>query len=437
MPRSTPTATAVRLARFVAALALLAGSVATPAAAETGTDEAAAEIDLGYDAGFDFEALGVLSNAWRLGRIYFEESLVAARGLDAAVADFLAAPGPDTLAAARKAWTVARTPYLRTEVFRFIVPQVAKWEGRVNAWPLDEGLIDYTASPLPEGENPLANANLVASPELLIDGRRLDARVLDQGILDALSEAGGGAAAEKNVTTGYHAIEFMLWGQDLNGTARGAGERPWTDFAADPASCTGGHCDRRRAFLALVSERLIADLEEMVALWQPGAEITAAILGGDPHDFVEAIVDGTAEFIQVELAGERMRLALTLHDPEEEHDCFSDQTHRSHYYNLDGVISLFTGAYHPSPGLPADMVASHRAELPGGTHVLDLYADGDAVKETLARAEAALVAMHEAAEDGATFDTLIAEGDTEGNQVVKTAISQLLLFSFGLQELAS
>lgn len=418
--------------------AVLLMTTAVPAlSSDTGQFVEQEELEVGYDAGFDFEALGVMGNAWRLGKIYYEESLIGAQLLDAAVDALLAEPGPQTLAAARDAWTVARTPYLRTEVFRFILPQVAAWEGRVNAWPLDEGLIDYTASPLPAGENPLANANLIASPELLVDGQTLDASTLDQGILDVLMEAGGGEAAEKNVTTGYHAIEFMLWGQDLNGTEPGAGERPWTDFARDPETCTNGNCERRGAFLKLVSERLIADLEEMVALWQPGAEITAAVLGSEPHDFIETMLIGTAEFIQVELAGERMRLALTLHDPEEEHDCFSDQTHRSHYFNLDGVLALFSGTYYPSPGLPADIVDKHEVQLPGGTHVLDLYKNGASAKQPMLSAEEALTAMLDAAESGATFDTLIAEGDAEGNQVVKTAISELLLFSFELQGLTS
>lgn len=31
---------------------------------------------------------------------------------------------------------------------------------------------------------------------------------------------------QANVATGYHAIEFLLWGQDLNGTNPGAGNRP-------------------------------------------------------------------------------------------------------------------------------------------------------------------------------------------------------------------
>ncbi len=200
---------------ILAALVVLATAVWGQVSATAGASEPYAEIEaleVGYDEGFDFEALGVMGTTWRLGMTYYQESLFGAQLLDEAIDAFLAAPGPETL---------ARTPYLRTEVFRFVLPQVAAWEGRVNAWPLDEGLVDYVASPLDDSENPLANANLIASTELLVDGQTLDASVLTQDLLDVLSEAGGGGNAEKNVTAGYHAIEFMLWGQDLNGTAPG------------------------------------------------------------------------------------------------------------------------------------------------------------------------------------------------------------------------
>lgn len=392
-------------------------------------------LDPGYDAGFDFEALGIMGTTWRLGFTYYKESLLGAQLLDAAIDSLLADPGPANLERARAAWSVARTPYLRTEVFRFILPQVAAWEGRVNAWPLDEGLIDYVDAPLDDRDNPLANANLVASKELMVNGRPLDATVLSQGVLDSLSEAGGGAAAGKNVTTGYHAIEFMLWGQDLHGTAPGAGQRPWTDFASDSSQCTNGHCERRRAYLKLVSERLVADLDEMVAMWKPGGSVTVAILSGEPHEFIERMVTGTAEFIQVELAGERMRLALTLRDPEEEHDCFSDQTHRSHYYNFEGIEAIFLGDYLPTEGLPADVVSLHDRGLVGAGEVLDLYRDPAAAKEAMAAARESLEAIKALGESGAPFDTLIAEDNPEGNQAVQQAISQLLLFSFALQAL--
>ena len=34
-----------------------------------------------------------------------------------------------------------------------------------------------------------------------------------------------------------------------------------------------------------------------------------------------------------------------LNDPEEEHDCFSDNTHNSHYYDGLGIQNVYLGDY--------------------------------------------------------------------------------------------
>ena len=65
---------------------------------------------------------------------------------------------------------------------------------------------------------------MIANPQLRIgpdDGRRHDDHARS-----CWRQAAGGADVETNVATGYHAIEFLLWGQDLNGTGPGAGNRP-------------------------------------------------------------------------------------------------------------------------------------------------------------------------------------------------------------------
>ncbi len=141
-----------------------------------------------------------------------------------------------------------------------------------------------------------------------------------------LHEADG---VEANVASGYHAIEFLLWGQDLNGTGPGAGARPYTDFAQGDG-CTGGNCDRRAAYLAAATELLVSDLEYMAAAWAPGGAGRAAVTA-DPQAGVLAMLTGMGSLSYGEQAGERMKLGLMLNDPEEEHDCFSDNTHNSHY----------------------------------------------------------------------------------------------------------
>lgn len=163
-------------------------------------------------------------------------SLAGAERLEIAVKDLVQNPGEETLQKARAAWLQARVPYQQTEAYRFGNPVVDDWEGKVNAWPLDEGLIDYVdASYGTENDtNSLYVANVIANPTISIDGREVDAsRLTPEFLASSLQEAGG---IEANVATGYHAIEFLLWGQDLNGTGPGAGERPWTDFSQD--QCT-------------------------------------------------------------------------------------------------------------------------------------------------------------------------------------------------------
>src|SRR4051812_2459060 len=51
-----------------------------------------------------------------------------------------------------------------------------------------------------------------------------------------------------------------------------------------------------------------------------------------------------------ELAGERMKLGLILHDPEEEQDCFSDNTHNEHYYDELGMTEVWRARYTRTDG---------------------------------------------------------------------------------------
>ena len=160
----------------------------------------------------------------------------------------------DRQAVARQRWTPRATPgrrraspTSRPRSIRFGNPIVDDWEGRVNAWPLDEGLIDYVDAGYgtESDENTLYTANVIANPSIEINGEKVDAtKITPEFLSGTLQEAGD---IEANVATGYHAIEFLLWGQDLNGTGPGAGNRPYTDY--DTANCTGGNCDRRAAYL--------------------------------------------------------------------------------------------------------------------------------------------------------------------------------------------
>jgi putative iron-regulated protein len=120
----------------------------------------------------------------------YQDALAGARQLATAIDGLAARPTDTTLAAARNAWTAARVPYMQTEVYRFGNPVVDAWEGRVNAWPLDEGLIDYVDASY--GSDFDANAwyaaNVIANPQLRVGGRQIDASMALLADLGALDE---------------------------------------------------------------------------------------------------------------------------------------------------------------------------------------------------------------------------------------------------------
>ncbi len=340
-----------------------------------------------------------------------------ARALSAAVDRLLAAPSEAALADARAAWIAARIPYQQTEAFRFGNPIVDDWEGRVNAWPLDEGLIDYVdAGYAGSDENPYAQVNVIANPRFSLSGGEVDATVIDAALLrETLHEAD---AVESNVATGWHAVEFLLWGQDLNGTGPGAGDRPYTDFAVG-AACTGGNCDRRGAYLRVATDLLVEDLSWMADQWAAGGAARDAVTA-DADAGLAALFTGLGSLSYGELAGERMKLGLMLNDPEEEHDCFSDNTHASHLDNAVGMRSIYLGRYVRPDGTAV-----------AGPSAADLVAAVDPETDARLRARldasvAALQAMADAAEGGMAYDMMLAPGNDAGAALITAAVDALV-----------
>ncbi len=347
----------------------------------------------------------------------YEDALASAKALDAATDALIANPSDATLAAARKAWIDARPSYQQTEAFRFGNPVVDAWEGRVNAWPLDEGLIDYVDADYgtESDENGLYTANVIANPRIMIDGKQIDASKITPDFLKyTLQEAGG---IEANVATGYHAIEFLLWGQDLNGTGPGAGNRPHTDYS------TAAHADRRAQYLDAATDLLVTDLEDMVADWQEGGAAREALAEAG----LPAILTGMGSLSFGELAGERMKLGLLLHDPEEEHDCFSDNTYNSHLYDAVGIRNVYLGHYKRDDGSAisgpsiSELVASRDKALDSEIRAL--------LDDTVTRMET----MRDRGETVEKYDQMIAEGNTAGNAVVEAAIDGLIAQTRGIE----
>jgi len=359
----------------------------------------------------------VVSTYADIGAATFGDALTSARALQAAVDKLIATPSEAALAEARDAWRVARAPYQQSEVFRFGNPIVDEWEGRVNSWPLDEGLIDYVdASYAESGENPLAMLNVIASPAIEIAGEAVDASLITPGLI--ATKLHGADGLDANVASGYHAIEFLLWGQDLNGTDAGAGNRPFTDFVTG-ADCTGGNCDRRVAYLQAATDLLVSDLEEMAKAWEADGAARAAV-EADPNAGLLAILTGMGSLSYRELAGERMKLGLLLNDPEEEQDCFSDNTYNSHYYDGIGMQNVYLGSYQRLDG-----------SMVSGPALADLVAVKDATVDADLRAKldatvAALGAIKTAAEGGMAYDQMLAPGNAEGEALITAGVDALV-----------
>lgn len=373
----------------------------------------------------DSSAEAVVQHYADIAAAKFEDSLTTAKSLDAAIKALLAEPSQATLDAARAAWLAARVPYQQSEVYRFGNAIVDDWEGRVNAWPLDEGLIDYVDADYgtESDSNALYSANVIANAEFIVDGEKIDATEITPELLaNSLQEAGG---IEANVATGYHAIEFLLWGQDLNGNDAGAGNRPYTDYSLD--ACTNGNCDRRRAYLNAASELLVADLEEMLTNWQTnGAARTE--LAADPSAGLRAILTGMGSLSYGELAGERMKLGLLLGDPEEEHDCFSDNTHNSHFYDALGIQNVYLGTYTRVDGTTLSGPALSQ---------LVSAKNADVDSELTAKLNATIAAMQAMvarAEQGEAYDQMIATGNEEGNAIVQAAIDALVAQTSSIEQ---
>ncbi|MEX3011330.1 imelysin family protein [Hoeflea sp. TYP-13] len=366
----------------------------------------------------EVDGKAVLETYANIAQANYSDALTTAKTLEVAIGALVADPSEETLKAARTAWKAARIPYQQTEAFRFGNPIVDDWEGRVNAWPLDEGLIDYVDSSYGSDSdlNELYTANIIGNGKVKVNGKAIDASVITPKFLSGeLHEAGD---VEANVATGYHAIEFLLWGQDLNGTGPGAGNRPYTDY--DPNNCTGGNCQRRAEYLAAAANLLVDDLEEMVANWETGGEARKAVMEGDVRQGIVTILTGMGSLSYGELAGERMKLGLLLHDPEEEHDCFSDLTHVSHLYDSIGIRNVYEGSYTRTDGSVvkgpsvSDMVQAAKPEV------------DKELRAKIGATVAAMTAIADAAEKGEAYDQQIAEGNGTGNARVQEAIDALV-----------
>jgi len=354
----------------------------------------------------DVTVQDVKENYTTIALASFSDSLNTAKKLKLAVDAFVANPTEASFKSTKEAWLNSRVPYGQTEVFRFGNPNVDDWEGQVNAWPLDEGLIDYVASSYEhEDGNEFAAANVVAGKEKI-----------DIALLESFHEKGG---SEANVATGYHAIEFLLWGQDLNKDPKAAGTRSHTDYVKG-AACTNGNCERRGEYLQVASQLLINNLQDMVADWQPEkANYRKEFMELNDGEALRRMLFGMGSLSLGELAGERINVALLAHSQEDEHSCFSDNTHTDIAENARGIKNIFTGHYKKVDG--TEIKGASLAKLVA----LKDQALSDALTTKLNSTESSIDLIVKAAESGEHFDQQISSGNEKGNARIKAAIEAL------------
>jgi putative iron-regulated protein len=339
----------------------------------------------------------VLAHYGALVHAGYEDSLSATRDMQQAIDAFIAAPSEQGLQEARKRWLAAREWYGQTEAFRFYggpIDDEDGPEGQINAWPLDEAYVDAVKE--------RTNSGIVNNPKATIT----------KEFLASQNEKGG----EENISTGWHAIEFLLWGQDLSAT--GPGNRPYTDFVDGKSKNAG----RRRLYLKTVTDLLVDDLESLVQAWAPTSDNYRKAFVADPANLAK-VFTGIGVLSRGELAGERIEVALDTRSQEDEHSCFSDNTHRDIVANARGIRNVWRGEYKRLDG-----------SLLSGASLRQLVAAKN--KDAAARVDSDMDASVKSAETIPTpFDRAIAADDA-GRPIVQATVDRLKHQAEGLVDAA-
>jgi len=276
---------------------------------------------------------GVIENYTNIVYKNYQDAQTDAESLKNAIDVFVTTPTDPNFTTAKNAWKTARESYGTTEAFRFANGPIDiddnAPEGLLNSWPLDENYIDYVDGTSNSG---IIN-DLVTYP------------IISKSVLETLNTQGGDA----NVSVGYHAIEFLLWGQDLTApSVMQAGQRPYTDFVDGGTAANQG---RRRDYLAACAELLIDHLQLMLNEWKPSGSYRTTFLAENSDTVLKNILGAIATLSKSELAGERMFVAYSNQDQEDEHSCFSDNTHRDIRLNLQGIANVYRGSYSTVSGV--------------------------------------------------------------------------------------
>ena len=353
------------------------------------------------DGALDPEAvLAVTENYAEMVKANYADAREDAEALRAAVDTFVNDPTDANLGAARSAWLAARESYGQSEAYRFydgpIDDPIDGPEGQLNAWPMDEAYVDYV-----EG-----------APDSGIVNDAENYPTIDTELLISLNEAGG----ETNIATGYHAVEFLLWGQDLS--EDGPGDRPVSDYVDDGSN----NADRRATYLKAATSLIVSDLQGLEAQW--AGDYQTEFTGAAPEVALRNMLLGMGSLSGAELAGERIEVALQTRDQEDEHSCFSDNTHHDIVTNATGIQNVYLGRYGNVSGPSIyELVAQRDVAL--ADRLRDELAASVAAAEAIpAPFDRAIVEHRESVE--ATVDALRVQADTIGEVAAAFGINLAL-----------
>ncbi|MBU3012639.1 hypothetical protein KO506_14595 [Polaribacter vadi] len=251
---------------------------------------------------------------------------------------FIAAPSETTLEEAQDAWLYARDFYGQTEAYREANGPIDNedllgTEGQINAWPLDESYIDY-----------VFNTTGGVEQNGLIGDTSFE---LTEANIISKNEEG----KDDNISTGWHAIEFLLWGQDLNydpinhttDNYSVSGDRSYTDYS------TADFADRRATYLKIVTDLLVNDLNDLKTTWAVGGSYRTTFEALDENEALVNILNGIGFISNGEVALERIDPAID-EGQENEHSCFSDNTNQDMWANVNGINNIIVGSYTSESG---------------------------------------------------------------------------------------
>ncbi|MCY0964299.1 imelysin family protein [Parathalassolituus penaei] len=420
----------------------------------------------------------------------YSDAVTTAKALQTALATFRADPTADNLLAAKKAWLVAREPYLQSEVYRFRLSPIDSTdyetedgpEGDINAWPLGEALIDYVqvnSSDFGTDQIGVTSNSVGIAGNGAVTADSHDSNIINTTTIEINADLLANTVTaddERDVIAGYHAIEFLLWGQDLkddytttDGTdreqavkteaVRGAvdpvntfatgGERPLSDFVPgyDGTSTTydsSSLSNRRHKYLEVAVAKLIADLEQVRDGWAEGSAYRTAFTNitteAVAKERLTEILTGMGTLSEGELAGERMQIAFSANSQEDEHSCFSDNTHRDVWLDAEGISNSYYGVYN---GYDSDLDGVDDAGTTISGYGIDDYLTDvglttikTSLESALTTTETAYTAIDAKARTGVPFDVLIMDANRNRTNPIYQTIVALNAQSSVISDLA-